>query len=113
MTQTVQSDAMARSIGVELVNVQRPSRLSVLPVLVLMQTSSSHLQAASVRWDTAAVGPQLIFIPPASLDSPTHFAIRTKFGAVKLEGRWVSTQGAGRLATGGDEESVPEQRLLV
>lgn len=44
----------------------------------------------------------LLLIQPASACSPTQFAIKTKFRALKPEGRWVSAQGTRCLATGGD-----------
>lgn len=43
----------------------------------------------------------LLLIQPASVCSPTQFAIKTKFRALKPEGRWASTQGTRCLATGG------------
>lgn len=43
----------------------------------------------------------LLLIQPASACSPTQFAIKTKFRALKPEGRWVSTQGTCCLATVG------------
>lgn len=43
----------------------------------------------------------LLLILPASNCSPTQFAIKTKFRALKPEGRWVSAQEKCCLATGG------------
>lgn len=44
----------------------------------------------------------LLLIQPVSVCSPTQFAIKTKFRALKPEGKWVSAQGRCCLATRGD-----------
>lgn len=61
-----------------------------------------HFTALSwVHGHSRSLG-SLLLIQPASACSPTQFAIKTKFRALKPEGRWVSAQETCCLATGGD-----------
>jgi len=55
----------------------------------------SCLNGRSQRFDC------LLHIQTVSACSPTQFAIKTKFRALKPEGRWVPAQGTCCLATGG------------
>lgn len=67
---------------------------------------SQNFTFASLRCFAASEAPQpgpryLLLIQPTSACSPTQFAIKTKFRALKPEGRWVSSLGTCCLATGG------------
>lgn len=71
-------------------------------VVSLLTVSVTSWWLSRLRGHSRSLG-CLLLIQPASACSPTQFAIKTKFRALKPEGRWVSAQGTCCLATGGDE----------
>lgn len=69
-------------------------QLACLPLCVFYHCLSSD---SVTSWRPSFI--HLFLIQPASACSPTQFAIKTKFRALKPEGRWVSAQGTCCLAT--------------
>lgn len=70
------------------------------PVVSLLTVSVTSWRLSRLHGHSRSLS-SLLLIQPASTCSPTQFAIKTKFRALKPEGRWVSAQGTCCLATGG------------
>lgn len=83
--------------------------LACLPLFLRWQSVTSW-RLSRVCGHSRSLG-CLLLIQLALVCSPTQFAIKTKFRALKPEGRWVSAQGTCCLATqgGGGREGVPER----